>query len=435
MDSTHPVFPSLRFAPVLEQAIPDFHLVRVRQPEQAAVPDLDEAVARALAGSSELRALRPGASVAVAVGSRGIAQLSRIVARVVAGLRGMGHRPFIVPSMGSHGGGTAEGQAALLAKLGVDKAGVGAPVRATMDTVNLGPVAPGVDCHLDRHAAEADGIVIVARVKQHTSFDAPIESGLCKMVAVGLGKAQGARNVHVYGRSGLVELMPQIAERSLRNSRFLLGVAVVENAHKEVALLEGVAPGDFAAADQRLLALANSFTPRLPFDQLDLLVVQEIGKDISGTGMDNKVVGRQGFRNDPPRRPFINCTVALRLTPASRGNGIGVGNAEIITRELANGLDLQAMYFNALTSACVARACIPPVLDTELDAVKAGLAICWQPDPARVRACVIKSTAALDRMLVTRPLVDELLVTGACLEQAGSAPLEFTPEGRFLSSL
>ena len=433
MNEFSPVFPVLRFDHVARQTMPVFHPVQVRQPEQAPIGDLDAALTTAMRVSDNLRSLPKGARIAVAVGSRGIARLPGIVAHVIAAIRDMGHEPFIVPAMGSHGGGTAEGQKAMLEKLGISEESVGAPIRSSMETVNLGEVETNVDCHLDRNAAEADGIVIIARVKQHTTFDAEIESGLCKMVSVGLGKDMGARNVHLYGRRGLAELMPRIAAVSVQKARFLLGVAVVETATKDIALVEGVLPEDFAEADKRLLRKANEFMPRLPFEQLDLLVVKEIGKDISGTGMDNKVVGRVGFRGDPERLPRINCTVALAMTPASRGNGIGVGNAEIITRELANGLDLKAMYYNALTSACVLRALIPPVMETDEDAIKAGLAICWQPATKLVRACVIKSTAALNTMLVTPPLLRELQEKDLCREQPEIA-LEFNPLGKLVTT-
>ncbi|WP_461208604.1 nickel pincer cofactor-dependent isomerase, group 22 [Desulfocurvus sp. DL9XJH121] len=435
MTENSPIFPVLHFKEVEERPLPLFHEVRVKQPEIPALPDLEAAVARAVDDSPEVGALPRGARVAVAVGSRGIACLPRIVRRVVDSLRDKGLAPFIVPAMGSHGGGTGEGQAAMLHGLGVDEESMGAPVLSSMETVNLGPVESNVDCHLDKNAAGADAIVIVARVKAHTSFESDIESGLCKMVCVGLGKAEGARNVHVYGRRGLLELMPRIAGISLSKAKFALGVAVVENADHEIAVVEGVAPGNFHDADRRLLARAKEFIPRLPFEQLDLLVVEKIGKDISGTGMDNKVVGRIGFRGDPQGKPFINSTVALGMTEVTHGNGIGVGNADIITLEMANHLDLNAMYYNGLTSSCIYRCTIPPVLPTDRAAVQAGLGICWQPDLSLVRACVIKSTAALGRMLVTGPLLEELEASGLCLEHGAPSPLEFTLGGRFISPL
>lgn len=436
-DQTYtPRFPELHIPGLPDQPLPPFYGVAVRQPGLPALSDFEGALDKALAAGDALASLPAGSRIAVAVGSRGIARLPHLVLGVIKRLRGMGLAPFIVPSMGSHGGGTAEGQIGVLSKLGVNEETMGAPVLSSMDSVDLGEVEPGVHAHIDRNAFEADGIIIIARVKQHTNFEAEIESGLCKMVSVGLGKATGARNVHVYGRRGLAELMPRIAGHSLARAKFLLGVAVVENSHKELAVIEGVPPEGFFEADRRLLALSKAHAPSLPFEQLDLLVVEYLGKDISGTGMDLKVIGREGFRGDPMRPPYINSIVALRVTKASGGNGIGVGNADFIPRDTADGLDLMSMYFNAMTSACMTRVRIPPVLPTEKLAIQAGLRVCWQPETSRVRACVVKSTSALDRMLVTEALLQDLLAKGLMLGVwRDPGPLTFTPDGALDSGL
>ena len=430
-----PTFPEVHIPGLSDQPIPRFTGVAVRQPELQPVADLDAALDKALAASAPLAGLPPKTRVAVAVGSRGIARLPELVRGVIDRLRSRGLSPFIVPAMGSHGGGTAEGQTALLAKLGVSEEAMGAPVVSSMETVNLGEVEPQVDCHIDRAALDSGAVVLIARVKAHTNFEADIESGLCKMVAVGLGKAAGARNVHVYGRRGLTELMPRIAAQTLAKANVLLGLAVVENSAHELAVVEGVPPGAFFETDRRLLALSKAHAPSLPFAQLDLLVVEYLGKDVSGTGMDNKVIGREGFRGDPMRPPFINAVTALRVTGASRGNGIGVGNADFIPRETADGLDLAAMYFNGLTSACMTRTRIPAVLPTERLAIQGGLRVCWQPEIERVRACVIKSTSALTRLLVTAPLLAELEARGACTVWQEASPLSFSADGRLASSL
>jgi hypothetical protein len=436
MKSLTPLFPELPLPGLPEQAVPEFVGVTVRQPEFSALEDIDGALDRALASADGLGSLPKGARIAVAVGSRGIARLPQVVLGLVRRLKDSGLAPFIVPSMGSHGGGTAEGQVQVLAHLGISEETMGVPVLSSMETVDLGEVEPNVHAHVDRNAFEADGIVVVARVKTHTNFESDIESGLCKMVSVGLGKATGARNVHIYGRRGLVELMPRIAARSLEKAKFLLGVAVVENSHKQLAVLEGVRPEDFFAADRRLLALSKSHAPALPWPQIDLLVVEYLGKDISGTGMDLKVIGREGFRGDPLRPPYINGIVTLRLTQATDGNGIGLGNADFTTRDTANRLDIRAMYINGMTSACMTRVRIPAVLPTERLAIQAGLRVCWQPDLDLVRGCVIKSTSALDRMLVTKPLLRDLLDKGSVSDiWKDAGPLEFAADGALISGL
>ncbi|MGE4422393.1 MAG: hypothetical protein AB7D39_08865 [Pseudodesulfovibrio sp.] len=435
-----PSFPVLDIPGLGDQPLPSYYGVRIQQPELPALTDIETSIDLAMdrnpGESTPLSALKKGARVAVAVGSRGIAGLPVVVRRVLDRLKDMGCSPFIVPAMGSHGGGVAEGQVQVLNKLGISEEAMGAPIVSSMETVNLGEIEPRVEAHIDRNAFEADGIVIVARVKAHTNFEAEIESGLCKMVSVGLGKAMGARNVHVYGRRGLVDLMPRIAEKCLSKAPFVLGVALVENSHHQLASVTGVRPADFVKADKELLALYKAHAPAIPFAQLDNLVVERLGKDISGTGMDIKAIGREGFRGDPMRPPYINSIVALRVTKASAGNGIGVGNADFIPLETAQNLDLMSMYFNALTSACMTRVKLPPVLPTEKLCIQAGMRVCWQPETDRVRGCVIGSTSDLDTMLVTRPLLDELEAGGKLIEVLRDAePLAFDPEGRLVNTL
>ena len=258
-----PIFPEVR-VPVLDAVVPP-PLMRVRlpQPKGAPVADLDGAIRTALAGAGKINALPPGASVAIGVGSRGLTQLPRLVAGVVGYLKERGLKPFIVPAMGSHGGATAEGQAGVLERLGVSEATMGVPVRATMEVVELGRTDEGLPCLLDANAAGADGIVTISRVKSHTSFDRPIESGLVKMVAVGLGKARGANSVHRLGPPmGLGTVLPKIGRVLLDNGPFAGGLATVENAHHDIVTVEAVEPEDFHAADERLLKLAKSMLAR-----------------------------------------------------------------------------------------------------------------------------------------------------------------------------
>ncbi|XXJ18812.1 DUF362 domain-containing protein [Desulfovibrio caledoniensis] len=435
-----PEFPVLDIPGLGDQPLPNYYGVRIQQPELPALTDIETSIDCAMDRNpgdvTPLSALKQGARVAVAVGSRGIAELPTVVRRVLDRLKDMGLCPFIIPSMGSHGGGVAEGQVQVLNKLGITEEAMGAPIVSSMETVNLGEVEPRVQAHIDRNAFEADGIVVIARVKAHTNFEAEVESGLCKMVSVGLGKAMGARNVHVYGRRGLVDLMPRIAEKSLSRAPFVLGVALVENSHHQLASVTAVQPEDFVKADKELLTLYKAHAPAIPFAQLDNLVVERLGKDISGTGMDIKIIGREGFRGDPMRPPYINSIVALRVTKASAGNGIGVGNADFIPLETAQNLDLMSMYFNALTSACMTRVKLPPVLPTEKLCIQAGMRVCWQPEIDQVRGCVIGSTSDLDTMLVTKPLLDELTAEGRLIEiWRDAAPLAFDAEGRLVSAL
>ncbi len=425
----NPVFPAVTIPHLAEAVLPKVHRVRLRQPTAPAIADIEATVQAELQKSAELAALPRGSRVAVAVGSRGIAEITTLARSTVAWLRQQGHEPFIVPAMGSHGGATAEGQAGVLAKLGIDEASTGAPVRASMATVEYGRTKGGIPCRFDAEAAKSDAVVIIARVKSHTSFDRPIESGLSKMVAVGLGKQDGARNVHRLGPGGYTDVLPDLAAIAIAKSPLASGLAVVENAAHELVTIEAVAPPDFAAADQRLLQRAKSLLARLPFRQLDALLVEEIGKEISGAGMDYAVTGRTDLRGIAnPDHILISKLAVLRLTQATHGNAIGIGLADYIPLETANALDLVAMYQNAITAAISEKARIPIVLPTERETIQALVLTSWAKDPEAVRYCQIKNTLDLDEVLVSTALLEEL-------DQATPArELDFDGTGR-LSTL
>ncbi len=419
-----PVFPAVTIPHLAEAVLPAVHRVRLSQPTAPAIADVEAAVHAALAGRAELAALRRGSRVAIAVGSRGIADLTLLVRATVAHLRDRGHAPFIVPAMGSHGGATAEGQAAVLAKLGIDEAGVGAPVRASMATVELGRTTDGIPCRFDAEAFGSDAVVVVARVKSHTSFDRPIESGLLKMLAVGLGKQDGARNVHRLGPAGFTETIPALAAITLANAPIACGLAVVENAAHRLVAIEAVTPADFAAADERLLKQAKSLLARLPFRRLDALLVEEIGKEISGSGMDYAVTGRTDLRGIPnPDHILVSKLAVLRLTKATQGNAIGIGLADFVPLACANAVDLKSMYENAITAAIGEKARLPIVLPTEREVLQALVLTSWARDSATLRYCQIRNTLDLDEVLVSRPLLDELGGDAAaerlCFDDAG----------------
>lgn len=424
-----PVFPSVTIPHLAEAVLPAVHRVRLDQPTAPAIADIEGTVHEALATSAELAALKPGSRVAVAVGSRGIAAIAKLAAATVAWLRRQHLEPFIVPAMGSHGGATAEGQAAVLAKLGIDEARVGAPVRATMETVDLGATGRGIPCRFDANAAAADAIVVIARVKSHTSFDRPIESGLCKMLAVGLGKQDGARNVHRLGPAGFTETIPALAAIALAKAPIACGLAVVENAAHQLVTIEAVPPAAFAAVDERLLNQAKSLLARLPFRQLDALTVEEIGKEISGSGMDYAVTGRTDLRGIPnPDHILIAKLAILRLTKATGGNAIGIGLADYVPLACANAVDLKSMYENAITAAIGEKARLPIVLPTERETLQALVMTSWASDPETIRYCQIRNTLDLDEVLVSPALLQELDATPGPAE-----PLAFDEAGRLLT--
>lgn len=431
---THsPVFPAVRLSHLDNVTIPEFIPVTLRQPEIDGLDDTSAAVRAALEGAVGLFSLRPGAEVAVAVGSRGVAEIDVIARAAVDWLKAKGFQPFIVPGMGSHGGGVAEGQTAVLAALGVTEDSMGCPVRSSMETVQYGTIEGGIACHFDAHAARADGVLVINRVKAHTSFPRPVESGLTKMLAVGLGKAQGAGQVHVTGPRGLAEVLPRLAERIIERAPLVAGLAVVENAHHEIAHVEVVVPEKFHETDARLLVLAKSAMARLPFAQLDGLIIEELGKDISGSGIDPAISGRTDIRGvDNPAEPFIHKVAALRLSARTGGNGIGVGMADFIPVETANRLDLLAMYMNAVTATILEKAYIPIVLPDEATVIRALVATSWASGPARI--CLIRSSADLARIAVTQPLLEELRTRDLLIAAGAPAPLGFDESGRLTDS-
>ena len=272
--------------------LPPMHLLRQRL-DQPQLADVAGTIRGRLDASGLLEAIRPGQQIALTAGSRGVACQAEALRAVAAAVRARGAEPFIVPAMGSHGGATAEGQVAMLAGLGVTEASVGAPIRATMDTVPVGQVPDGPALFMDAYAAAADGIIVVHRIKPHTDFHGPIESGLAKMTVIGLGKQVGAEAMHRYGAPGLRTLIPPAAQIIVGTRPILAGVGLVENGRGGVAAIAVVPPAEFGGpAEQALLEQARQLLPGLPFDQLDVLVVDEIGKNYSGTGMDTTVIGR-----------------------------------------------------------------------------------------------------------------------------------------------
>ena len=429
-----PSFPDIVLPHLDGIKLPRMRRVRVRQPDMPSLKDPAAAVHAALDGAALLFALGPGASVAVAVGSRGIADIDVVAGAAVGWLRSRGFAPFIVPGMGSHGGGTAEGQAAVLAKLGITEASMGCPVRATMDTARYGEIEGGFTCHFDANAAAADGVLVINRVKAHTSFPRPVESGLTKMLAVGLGKQQGARTVHMIGPQGLARTLPRLAARIVERAPLSAGLAIVENAAERIALIEAVAPAEFYDTDARLLKVSKGAMARMPFDQLDGLIVERVGKDISGAGMDPAVCGRTDIRGvDNPETPFVHKIAVLGMTEKTAGNGMGVGVADFAPKALIEALDLKAIYMNAVTATVIEKARIPVVLPDERAVLRALVATCWASGEPRI--CQIRSTLHLEEMAVTDVLAEELRARDLILSEDPPAPMTFDAEGRLVERL
>lgn len=374
------------------------------------------------------RPIGPGTRVAVTAGSRGINQIDRIIRAVCDELEAAGAHPFIVPAMGSHGGATPEGQVELLAEFGITEAAMAVPILASMDTVELGQTTTGARVFMDRHAYEADATVVVARVKAHTGFRAPIESGLCKMLAVGLGKQRGADAMH---RHGLAASIPEAAEILLERANIAFGVAVVENAYDRPYRVVAVPPGRFHETDRELLHLSNTLLPRVPFDPLDLLIVDWMGKNLSGSGLDPNIIG-MWRRLGGERRPDFNRIAVLNLTPESHGNAVGIGMADFTTRRLVDAIDYHRTYMNALTARVPESVRVPVTLANDREAIAVALAASTAGDAPRVAR--IKSTLHLDELWISEALVAEA-AENPQLELLGEPqPLPFDAEGNLIAT-
>jgi hypothetical protein len=408
-------------------------LLRVRQRFDA--PRLDDVAGAAAAA---LEALRPriftGMRVAITAGSRGIADKPAVVRAAGQWLRSVGAEPFAVPAMGSHGGATAEGQLRVLGDLGMTEQSLGMPIRATMETVDLGPVPGGPTAYLDRNAYDADAILLVNRVKAHTDFKADIESGLAKILAIGLGKQRGAEGIHLYGPANLGRWIPRVARRIIDTGRVLGGLAIVENAYDRAARVEFVEPAGIGGpAEMRLLDDAKRLMATLPFDDLDVAVIQVIGKDKSGSGIDTNVVGRMMIRGSAEfERPRITNIALLDVSGASHGNAIGVGLADFIPFRLLERMDLRSMYINAMTSGLggTQRGRIPMAMPTDRDAVAAALLTCGRADLGGARLVQLRNTLDLEHLLVSESLRDEAERNPRLEILPGSSPMTFDSEGR-----
>ncbi len=353
--------------------------------------------------------LQPGARIAIAIGSRGIANLAVMVRQLVNWVKASRAIPFIVPAMGSHGGATAEGQAQVLAGYGITEVQVGAPIVSSMEVVSLPQGNVEVPVFFDKTAHSADGTILLNRIKPHTSFHARHESGLMKMIAIGLGKHAQALAIHNLGVRGLREVMPAVAKQVLQHGNILLGIAVIENARDETMLVRAIPAARIVEEEPALLDMARNQMPRLPVDNIDVLIVEEMGKNISGLGMDTNVIGRLKIAGQPePETPNIRIIYTRDLTAESHGNAVGMGLADIIHRRLFEKINFAATYENAATATFLERAKVPMVAETDRQALDWALRACNQSDPARLRIIRIRNTLRLDELQVSPAVLEEI---------------------------
>lgn len=375
---------------------------------QPVVEDVAGTVRRLWRESAFAARVRPGQRVAVGVGSRGIANLAAMVHATLDVLRDLGAKPFVVAAMGSHGGATPEGQRELLAEYHVSEEKLGVPVVTDMDTRRIGTNAWDEPVYWDRNALEADHVVTISRVKPHTDFRGRLESGIAKMLVIGLGKRDGAAQHHRWGVRGLRDMLPVTLEVVLAKTPFAAGLAVLENAHEQTGRLQVVDRDELLAVEPGLLVEAREMMARLPFDQLDLLVIGEIGKNYSGAGIDPNVVGRLLIETQGETSlPAITRICCLDLSPESHGNGTGVGIADLTTQRLLDAIDPVPFRMNNLTACFLWRSKLPLAFATDRECVATGVQTCWQPNADRLRLAVIPNTLELSELWVSPPLAAE----------------------------
>jgi hypothetical protein len=391
---------------VLED-IPIPQMVRIRQKfDGTKLDDLTGELERELQKPGAVDRIKPGQQVAVAVGSRGVANIALFTKVTIDAIKKAGGHPFIVPCMGSHGGATAEGQKDVLHHLGVTEEAMGAPIRSSMEVVKLDELPNGLPVYVDQIASTADAIVVINRVKPHTAFRGRIESGIMKMIAIGLGKQKGAEACHQLGFKYMAENVPAMANIMIDKLPIVFGVALVENAYDETCRIEVLPAGQIEAREEELLVEAKARLPKILFDQIDVLVIDYIGKNISGDGMDPNITGRYPTPY-AHGGPDVSKMVVLDLTPETKGNANGVGTADFTTQRLVDKTDLHATVVNGLTSTVCAPTKIASTLDNDFYAIKAAVKTCNILDYTKCRLVRIQDTLHLGEIEISVNLLAE----------------------------
>lgn len=399
------------------------------------ISNLQQGIRQAVQKLLQAKSLRPGESIALTAGSRGIAHLDSLLKFAVQELKAAGGQPIIVPAMGSHGGATASGQTELLAGYGVTPEACGCPIRSSMETVVLGQAPQGFPIHFDRFALEADHVLVVNRIKPHTMFVGDIESGLMKMLLIGLGKHQGAL---VYHRAiqdyEFGQIVRGVGRFVLENVNILGGIALVENAFEETALIEGVLPNEFEVREAQLLQQAKEWLPRLPFDEVDVLIVDEIGKNISGTGMDTNVIGRK-FNDRAPRHdewPKIRRIVVRALSEETHGNACGIGIADACHRRVLDAIDRAKTATNCITAGHMSAGAEPISFSSDREMLSAVLGTIGLTTPAQAKVLWIRNTLHLSELKCSAAYWESAKGRPTLVSLTEPRPMEFDDMGNLV---
>jgi hypothetical protein len=390
--------------------IPLVQLVRQTAP-QPTVADVAGEVRKQWLNSKTAKRIKPGMRIAVGCGSRGIKNYLTIAKATIAALKELGANPFVVAAMGSHGGATNEGQRELLASYDIDSDHLGVPIVSDMDAVEIGTNSWGQPVWWDKNALAADGVVTVSRVKPHTDFRGKFESGVLKMLVIGLGKRHGADQVHSFGIKGLRDMLPESGKVILEKTPFLGGLAILENANEETAKVEVIDRDDLWEREPKLLDEARLIMGRLPFEAIDVLIVGECGKNYSGAGMDPNVVGRMLLEASPEaetNKPRIIRMGVLEVSPESHGNGTGIGIADLTTNRAIASIDQAPFRMNNLTARFLWRSKLPIAFETDREVIGTCVETCWQPESAKIKFCVIPNTLEVAELWISAPLAADV---------------------------
>ncbi|MTI85359.1 MAG: DUF362 domain-containing protein [Firmicutes bacterium] len=405
--------------------LPLMALVRQNFPGEH-IKNIEEQVLRQLQGAGLHNRIQAGQKIGITAGSRGITNIVRILHTVVKAVKATGACPLLIPSMGSHGGGTTEGQLAILHKLGINAEIVGAEIWPETNTTVVGYIENNIPIHVNKAALECDGVIVINRVKPHTSFHGPVESGIHKMIAVGLGGPSGAEAIHRQGAPALPEIIPAMATKIMRHINLIMGLAIIENSYEKTRKIAAVLPEELADKEGALLEEARRTMPSLPLTDIDLLIIDQMGKNFSGTGMDTNIIGRLRIQGLPePESPRIKRIAVLDLSPETDGNANGIGLADFTTRRLVDKINFPATYKNNITSTFTQRAMIPITMDNDREVVNTALKSIGLVNPGQARVVRVRNTLHLAEIQVSESIMEEVLSVPHVELIGNPAPMQF----------
>lgn len=411
-------------------------LVRIRQDFRTSpIEDISLRIQSEFNDLGPEKWISAGQTVAITAGSRGINNIDVITREIIVCLKRIGAEPYIVPSMGSHGGATAEGQKEVLRQYGITEEAMGAPVKSSMEVISVGQTGDGLPVYIDKIASQADHIVVVNRIKAHTDFEAPIESGLLKMIAIGLGNQKGADRYHLaFVKKGYYRTIVEVAREVIKRCNITIGVGIVENQKKETEVIKFVPSAEIEKAEEKLLLKAKELFPRIPFSPIDLLIVDEMSKTYSGTGMDQNVIARTtAATHMAPAHPEISRIFVRDLSPSSKGNASGLGNADFTTKRLVDKIDFETSYVNVITAVGPELLRIPICFKTDREVMDAVAKVIPGFDAEKARIVWIKNTLQLEEMMISEAMAQDTEALENVRICAEPVPMEFDQSGNLVN--